>query len=126
MESVSHNFNFLTSAIQHILHMKMVKLCRDMHYMWWGKQDLELQDGEGCIKSKKNRILDIIMLVPKNNTPGYKEHVISLIVFAFGKGVKIIDLIANMKLYVPYIEESHKDPIIGNVGNTGISNFYYT
>ena len=96
-----------------------------MNYMWWGKQELELQDWEGCIKSNKNRILSIVMLVTNNNTPGYKEHVIYFIAFAFGKGVTIIDLIANIKLYVSDNEESYNDTIIGNMGNAGISNFYY-
>ena len=40
------------------------------------------------------------MLVPKNNPPGYKEHEIYFIVFAFGEGFTIIDWTKNMNIYV--------------------------
>ena len=79
MESMYHNFDFLISVIQHILHIKKFKLCRDVHYVWWVNQELELQEWGYCIKSKKTRILNIIVLVINNNPPGYKEHVISFI-----------------------------------------------
>ena len=46
---------------------KLVTLCCEVHYMWWVNQYLELQDREYGIKSNKTRILDIIMLVLKNN-----------------------------------------------------------
>ena len=26
------------------LHKKLVKLCREVHCMWWGNQELELQE----------------------------------------------------------------------------------
>ena len=35
--------------------------------MWWGNQELELQEWEDLIKSKKARIIDIIMLVTNQN-----------------------------------------------------------
>ena len=71
MEPVSQNFNFLTVSIQHILHIIiLVKLCSDVHYMSVGKQYLELQEWEDCIKSKKATLLALIMLVPINNPPG--------------------------------------------------------
>ena len=73
--------------------------------MWWGNQDLELQEWEDSINTNKTIILAINMLVPKNNPQEYKEHGISFIEFAFGKGVTIIDWISNMKLYVSDIEE---------------------
>ena len=57
--------------------------------MWLGNQDLQIQEREDCIKSKKARILAIIMFVPKNNPPGYKEHVIYFITFSFVEGVTI-------------------------------------
>ena len=52
--------------------------------MWWGNQDLELQDWGDSIMSNKIRILAIIMLVPNKKPKGYKEHVISFILLAFG------------------------------------------
>ena len=48
-------------------HKIMVKLCREVNDIWWGNQDLELQEWEDYIKSKKTRIIDIIMLVPDKN-----------------------------------------------------------
>ena len=45
------------------------------------------------------------MLVPNNNSQGYKEHGILIIKFAFGEGVTIIDWIKNMKIYSSDIEE---------------------
>ena len=44
------------------------------------------------------------MLVPNKNLQGYKEHVISIIIFDFGEGVTIIDWTAKMKRYVSDIE----------------------
>ena len=41
------------------------------------------------------------------------------IAFALGEGFTIINLQKNMKLYVSDIEESYKDTIIGNLGNSG-------
>ena len=64
-------------------------LCHDINYMQWGNKYLEPKEWEDCIKYKKTRILDIIMLVTKNNTPGYKEHVVYFTAFDFGEGVKI-------------------------------------
>ena len=52
-------------------HKYLVKLCHDVHYMWWDYQELELQKSEYCIKSNNTIILDIITLVPKNNPLGY-------------------------------------------------------
>ena len=37
------------------------------------------------------------MFLSYKNTNGYKEHFIYFIAFDFGRGIKIIDLIANMK-----------------------------
>ena len=85
--------------------------------MWWGNQDLELQEWEDCIKSNKKIVLAIIMLVPNNKPQGYKEHVIQSFESNFGEGVTIIDWLANMKLYVDTIEEPYKDTIIGHLGN---------
>ena len=51
----------------HSSHKNLVELCSEVHYMWWGSHDLELQEWEGCIKSNKARILAIIMLVPSKN-----------------------------------------------------------
>ena len=45
----------------------------------------------------------IIVLVPNNNPPGYKEHVISFIVFYFLGGVAIIYRIYKNKLYLSHI-----------------------
>ena len=89
--------------------------------MWWGNQDLKLQEWEDFIKSNKKIILAIIMLINNKNPQGYKEHVILFILFSFGEDVTIIDWIENMKLYVPNIEESYKDKIIGNLVNSGTS-----
>ena len=36
-------------------------------------------------------MLAIIMFVPNNNLPGYKEHDTSFITFSFGEGVAVID-----------------------------------
>ena len=50
--------------------LKLVYLICDVHYMWFGNQELELQEWEDFIKSKKTIILAIIMLGPNNNPPG--------------------------------------------------------
>ena len=71
-------------------HKNLVKLCRNVNYMWWGNQELELQKWEYFIKPKKNTILAIIMLFPNNNTPRYKENVTYFTAFSFGKGATII------------------------------------
>ena len=57
------------------------------------------------------------MLVTKNNSHRYKEHIIPFIAFAFGEGVTIVYLIESIKLYVSDIEESYKDIIIVHLGN---------
>ena len=31
-------------------HKILVKLCREVHYMWWGNQELEIQEWGGLIK----------------------------------------------------------------------------
>ena len=36
-------------------------------------------------------MLDIIMVVPNNNPPGYKTHDTYFITFSFGEGVAVID-----------------------------------
>ena len=59
------------------------------------------------------------MLVSNKNTQGYKKHVILFIVFSFGEGVTTNDWLATMKIYASNIEESYKDTIIGNMGNSG-------
>ena len=41
--------------------------------------------------------------------------------FAFSEGVTIIYWLENMKLSVFNMEESYKDTIIGNMGNSGTS-----
>ena len=89
----------------HPSHKNLDKLCCEVHYMWWENQYLELKEWEDFIKSNKKIILAIIMLVPKINPQGYKEHIILFIVFTFGGGVTIIDWKANMKIYVPNTEE---------------------
>ena len=30
-------------------HKKMVKLCHEVHYMWWGNKDLELREWDDFI-----------------------------------------------------------------------------
>ena len=35
----------------HPPHENLVDFCREVHYMWWGYQYLELQEWEDCIKS---------------------------------------------------------------------------
>ena len=68
--------------------------------MWWFNQYLELQEWEDCINSKKTKILAIIIFVLCNNTPRYKEYVISFIAFDFGEDVTMIDWMENMNNYV--------------------------
>ena len=63
MASVSHNFNLLTFAKKNTLHKRTVASFRDIEYMWWRDQDLELQEWYDCIESKNKIILDILMLV---------------------------------------------------------------
>ena len=46
----------------HPSHKNVVKLCREVNYMCWVNQELELKDWEGSMKPNKARILDIIML----------------------------------------------------------------
>ena len=87
--------------------------------MWWGNQELELQYWYDCIKYKATRILDIIMLVTCNNTPGYKGHVIYLKTFDFGERVTIIDFLKYMKAYLSKIVESYKNTLISFWGNSG-------
>ena len=73
MESVSHNLNLLTFTIKHILHIKkLVKLCCDVNYTWWGNQYLEMKEWEDCIKSWKSIILAFIVSVPNKNSTGCK------------------------------------------------------
>ena len=76
--NVVHIPQFKLAYIRNTTHYSLffVKLCREVHYVWWGNQDLEQQEWEDCIKSNKKIILDIIMLVPNKNQQGYKEHVI--------------------------------------------------
>ena len=105
----------------HPSHNTLFKLCREVRYVWWGYRELELKECKDYIKSNETRILDIIMLVTNNNPQGYKEHVISFIVFDFIEGVTIIDWLENMNLYVSYIKELYKETIIGNMGNSGTS-----
>ena len=71
------------------------------------------------MKSNKTRTLAIIVVVPNKNPKGYKERIISFIVFAFGEGVTIFYWQANMNLYVSDIEESYKDTIISHLVNSG-------
>ena len=55
MESVFHNFNLLKLVKQLIIHIKIGKLCREVHYMCRGKQYLKLQEWWYCISPyKKN------------------------------------------------------------------------
>ena len=61
------------------------------------------------------------MLVPNKNPERYKENFISFIRFSFEECVTIIYWPSNMKLYVSDIEESYKDTIVGNLGNSGAS-----
>ena len=105
----------------HSSHKRLVGLCREVHYMWRGNQYLELQEWEDFIKSNKTRILAIVMLAPKKNPQGYKDHVISFIAFDFGEVVTIIDWISNTKIYVYSIEETYKDTTIGHLGISGAS-----
>ena len=44
------------------------------------------------------------MSVLNKNPQGYKEHIITFIVFSFGEGVTIIDWLATTKLYMSDIE----------------------
>ena len=30
--------------IRHPSHKKLVKLCENVHYMWWGNQELEIKE----------------------------------------------------------------------------------
>ena len=76
--------------------------------MWWGNQYLELQEWDIFINLNKTRILAIMMLVPNNNTQGYKENVIQFLECFVGEGVTIIDWTENMILYVSGIEKSYK------------------
>ena len=87
--------------------------------MWWGNQDLELQEWEDFIKSNKTRILYIVMLVLNRNPQGYKEYIIQFIDFAFGECVTTIYWLANMKPYFPDINEAYKNTIIGHLENSG-------
>ena len=43
------------------------------------------------MKSKKTRIVSVIMFVPQNNPSGFKEHVVTFIAFYFVEGVTNID-----------------------------------
>ena len=37
-------FQLFTLLTQRIIEIKMVRLCREVNYMWWGNQYLELQE----------------------------------------------------------------------------------
>ena len=54
----------------HHSHKSLVKLCREVHYMWWGDKYLELRQWEDCINSNKTRMLSIIVLFPNKNKQG--------------------------------------------------------
>ena len=54
----------------HPSHKNLVKLCCEVHYMWWENKFTELHELDNGIKSNRTRILAIIMLVPKNNPQG--------------------------------------------------------
>ena len=45
----------------------MVKLCGEAHYMWWGDQELGLQELDDFINAEKITILAIIIV--SNNNP---------------------------------------------------------
>ena len=51
----------------------------------------------------------MIILFPNKNPQGYKEHVISLITFAFEEGVTINYWLSNMNFYVSDTEEAYID-----------------
>ena len=69
------------------------------------------------MKSKKTRVLYMLMSVPCNNEPINKEHVIYIIVFSFEEDSTIIYCLENMNPYVSDIVESYKDTIISHLGN---------
>ena len=74
----------------HTSHNLFVKLCHEVHNMWWENQFLELQEWEDFTKSNKRIILSITMIVPNNNPQRYKGHVIFFIAFDCVEGVTII------------------------------------
>ena len=78
---------------------------------------MKLQEWEDYIESK-TRISAIIIFDSCNNLPGYKERVISFILFSFEEGITIIALQENMKLSMSDIVELYKDTIIGHLVNT--------
>ena len=51
-------------------HKILVKLCCEVHYIWWKSQFMEPEYCKYCINSNKTIILAIIMLVPNNNPQG--------------------------------------------------------
>ena len=65
----------------HPLHKSLVKLCSDLHQMWWGKKLLKLQKWEYLIKSKKTIILAIIVLVTKKKST--RIHIICRLFYCF-------------------------------------------
>ena len=84
-----------------------------------GTKSWNYKIGMTAKKYKAARILDIIMLVPCNNTPGYKGHVIYLKTFDYGERVTIIDFLKYMKAYLSKIVESYKNTTISFLGNSG-------
>ena len=53
------------------------------------------------------------MFVLCNNPLGYKEHIISFIVIAFGDCLTIVDWMVNMNTHLSDIMKSYEDTIIG-------------
>ena len=66
---------------------------------------MEFKEWEDLIKSKKTRILVIILLVSNKNSPGDKANFIYFIVFDFEESATIIGWIASMKINVSDIVE---------------------
>ena len=91
MAPMCHNFSVLTFTTHLILCIRVWLICVGMWNICSGvTKSCNFNSGSIAL-SKKKRILAIIMFLTLKNSPGYKEHVIYFIVFAFGEGVTVID-----------------------------------
>ena len=101
MASMWHNFNLPTFATQLILYIKNWLSCVNMCTLYVVAVP---RVGTSIVillhKLLKIKFLVILMFVPWNNTPGYKECVIYFIVFSFVEVITIINWVDNMKPYV--------------------------
>ena len=74
------------------------------------------------MKSTNTIILYVIVFLPLNYPPGYRENLIYFTVFSFENLVTIIDFLSKMKPYESDIVKLYEYTMIGYLGNLGTTN----